>query len=175
MMVQAYIDIFGKLHLQLHVFDQEEVLIIKFNSGLLFTFHHECDMFKSTTLEKAFPHALAVERKVHPHSSSYQPHSDPPTTSSSTNTSHTLPQPCTPYTWCTFHNTSSHSSADCRALQNQHTNKSLLIEVDSLSSTYSSDLIWTTWTPRTVGCTMRSVALGFIPRTSKIHIQFCIR
>ena len=119
--------------------------------------------------------SLVVECKVRPHSSSYQPHSDPPTTSRSTNTSDTLPQPCTPNTWCTFHNTSSHSSADCRALQNQHTNKALPTEVDSLSSTYSSNRIWTTWMPRTVGCTMRSGALGFIPRTSKSQIHFCIR
>ena len=62
--VQAYIDVFCKLRIQLHIFDPEEVLIIKFNSGLLMIFRHEVELFDSTSLDKAFIHALAVERKV---------------------------------------------------------------------------------------------------------------
>ena len=80
------------------MYEIEDVLIIKFNSGLLFTFHREVDMFESTTFEKAFLRALVVECMVHTHASSNQPHSDPPTTGISTNTLHTLPQPHTPNT-----------------------------------------------------------------------------
>jgi len=62
--VRAYIDVFCKLCLQLHIKDPDEVLIIKFNSGLLFQFRREVELFESNTLDKAFLKALAVERKL---------------------------------------------------------------------------------------------------------------
>jgi len=65
-MVQAYIDMFCKLCLQLHVSEQDEVLIIKFNSSLLFQFCREVELFERNTLDKDFLKALAVERKINP-------------------------------------------------------------------------------------------------------------
>jgi len=140
-MVQSYIDILCKLRLQLHVSEPKEVLVIKFISDLLFPLNREVDLFEIPYLDKAFLYALAVERKVHPHASSPQLHSTPPTPNTLTNISPTLSQPHMPNIWCTFHKTSSHSSADCRGLQNKNANKTLLTEVDSSSSTDSSDLI----------------------------------
>jgi len=62
--VQAYIDVFCKLRIQLHISDPDEVLIIKFNSGLLMLLRREVELFDSASLDKAFIRALAVERKV---------------------------------------------------------------------------------------------------------------
>jgi len=59
-MVQAFIDIFYKLCLQLHVSKSEEVLIIKLNSGMLFNFRREVELLESNTLDKAFLKALAI-------------------------------------------------------------------------------------------------------------------
>jgi hypothetical protein len=59
--VQGYIDIFCKLRIQLHINDPDEVLIIKFNYGLLLPLHHEVDLLESSSLDKAFLWALVVE------------------------------------------------------------------------------------------------------------------
>jgi len=42
-------DYFCKLRLQLHISDSEEVIILKFNSSLLFQFYREVELFESTT------------------------------------------------------------------------------------------------------------------------------
>jgi hypothetical protein len=131
--VQGYIDIFCKLCIQLHIGDPEEVLVIKFNSGLLMHLRHEVDLFESSSLDKAFLRALAIERKVAPRIRSPQPGYDPSTTGPSqvtptaTSTPRTMP-------WCTFHKTNSHASTDCRALQNLHPNKTLFAEVTQSDS-----------------------------------------
>eukprot|EP00253_Pinus_taeda_P035363 PITA_35363 len=62
--MQAYIDVFCKLRIQLHISDRDEVLIIKFNSDLLMLLRREVELFDSASLDKAFIWALAVERKV---------------------------------------------------------------------------------------------------------------
>jgi hypothetical protein len=126
--VQGYIDIFYKLCIQLHITDPEEVLIVKFNYGLLLSICHEVDLFESSSLDKAFLWALDVEHKVAPQIHSPQPRYDPSTagpsqvTPTTTSTPRTMP-------WCTFHKTNSHASVDCRALQNLHPNKTLFAEV----------------------------------------------
>jgi hypothetical protein len=121
------------LCIQLHISDPEEVLIVKFNYGLLTIFHHEVDLFESPSLDKAFLQALAMEHKVAP-----QIHSPPtrygPSTASPSHTEHSMVSPASPSTprnapWCTFHKTNSHASADCRALKNIHTNQTLFAEV----------------------------------------------
>lgn len=62
--VQAYIDVFCNLRIQLRIFDPEKVLIIKFNSSLLMLFRREVELFDSASLDKGFIRALAVESKV---------------------------------------------------------------------------------------------------------------
>ena len=62
--IQAYIDILCKLHLQLHVSEREEVLIIKLNSSLLFFFLLEVDLFESASLDKAFLKALKLDQEA---------------------------------------------------------------------------------------------------------------
>jgi hypothetical protein len=64
--VQGYIDVFDKLHIQLHINELDEVLIIKFNYGLLLPLRQEVDLFDSSSLDKAFLRALVIERKVSP-------------------------------------------------------------------------------------------------------------
>jgi hypothetical protein len=54
------------LRIQLHISDLEEVLIVKFNFGLLTIFCHAVDFFESPSLDKAFLCALVVEHKVAP-------------------------------------------------------------------------------------------------------------
>jgi hypothetical protein len=134
--VQGYIDIFCKLRIQLHIVDPEEVLIIKFNSGLLIHLHCEVDLFESSSLDKAFLRALVVECKVAPRTRSPQAQDGP----SNVSTSPTIPSPgshaspTSPHnaTWCTFHKTNSHASVDCQALQNLFPNKTLFVEVTQL-------------------------------------------
>jgi hypothetical protein len=112
----------------LHSGDSKEVLVIKFNFGLLMHLRHEVDLFESYSLGKAFLWALAVERKVAPRIHSPQPRYDPSTvipsqvTPTTTSTSRTMP-------WCTFHKTNSHAFVDCHALQNLHPNKTLFAKV----------------------------------------------
>jgi hypothetical protein len=65
--VQGYIDVFCKLCIQLQIREPDEVLIIKFNSGLLLPLRREVDLFDNASLDKAFLRALAIERKVAPH------------------------------------------------------------------------------------------------------------
>jgi len=71
--VQSYIDVFFKLCIELHISNLEEVLIFKFNSGLLTIFHREFDLFESPSLDKAFFQALTMEPKVALKSSLPQP------------------------------------------------------------------------------------------------------
>jgi hypothetical protein len=133
--VQAYIDVFYKLRLQLQINEPDQVLIIKFNSGLVLPLRREVDLFDSPSLDKAFLRALAVERKIAPcprfstyRTSTTHP-SNPPrqTPSASSSTSK-------PAGWCTFHKTNSHNSSDCRALKNIHTNKTLMAEITTTDS-----------------------------------------
>ena len=126
--VQAYIDVFCKLRIQLQVTDSEQVLIIKFNSGLAFNIRKEVDLFESDTLDQAFIGALAVERKVNPRVRN-PPTRQSPHQASSSNPTQT-PQSST---WCHFHKTSSHSAQECRRLKNWcPTPKTLLTEATPL-------------------------------------------
>jgi hypothetical protein len=63
--VQSYIEVFTKLCIQLQIQDLEEVLIVKFNSGLLLLLCREVDLFEISSLDKAFLRALVVEWKAH--------------------------------------------------------------------------------------------------------------
>jgi hypothetical protein len=104
-----------KLHIQLHIVDPEEVLIIKFNSRLLLSIYHEVDLFEIYSLDKAFLRALAIKHKVAPQILSPQPKYDPSTAIPSQVTPATTSTPRT--TPCfTFHKTNSHASLDCHAL-----------------------------------------------------------
>jgi hypothetical protein len=130
--VQAYIDYFSKLHLLLHIPDPEEVLILKFISGLLVQFCREVELFENQTLDKVFQRSLAIERKVAPRGRT--PQSRP--TASQTPTSNPTsrfpltrsPNPNTNTPWCSFHKTASHNTSNCRVLKSLKTNKALLTE-----------------------------------------------
>jgi hypothetical protein len=107
-----------------------EVLIIKFNAGLLFPLHREVDIFESSSLDKEFLRALAIERKVAPQTRY------PPNRTQSTNSHPSQPQPYPSFSsmsntvvWCTFHNTNSHNSAECRAIKNIYPHQTLVAEV----------------------------------------------
>jgi len=111
--VQAYIDIFCKLRVQLHDHEPKEVLVVKFSFGFLSFLGKEVDLFDNTSLDKAFLWTLVVERKVV--SKLRNPPSPcPAATPSAANATHGSP-------WCTFHRSSTHSAADCRALKYSHT------------------------------------------------------
>jgi hypothetical protein len=127
--VQGYIDVFCKLRIQLQIREPDEVLIIKFNSGLLLPLRREVDLFDNTSLDKAFLWALAVERKVAPHIrylpnqnhvDNPSPSHSPPYPSSSSVTKNAL--------WCNFHKTNSHNFVDCRAIKNSHPHQTLFAE-----------------------------------------------
>eukprot|EP00253_Pinus_taeda_P007128 PITA_07128 len=132
--VQAYIDVFCKLRIQLHISDPDEVLIIKFNSGLLMLLRREVELFDSASLDKAFIRALAVERKVGTRIRYPQARNGPSSFDSSNVASASSPTPHrTP--WCTFHKTNSHASADCRVLKNLRPQKTLFTEVEQPKAT----------------------------------------
>eukprot|EP00253_Pinus_taeda_P008244 PITA_08244 len=127
--VQAYIDVFCKLRIQLLISDPDEVLIIKFNSGLLMLLRREVELFDSASLDKAFIRALAVECFRYP-----QARNGPSSFHSSNVASASSPTPHhTP--WCTFHKTNSHASADCRVLKNLRPQKTLFTEVEQPKAT----------------------------------------
>jgi hypothetical protein len=64
--VQGYIDVFYKLHIYLCNNYPDEVLIIKFNSGILLPLRHKVDLFERSYLDKVFLRAFTIERKVSP-------------------------------------------------------------------------------------------------------------
>jgi hypothetical protein len=127
--VQGYIDVFCKLRIQLHVSKPDEVLIIKFNSGLLLPLRWEVDLFDNASLDKDFLRALVVERKVAPHIR-YPPNR---TQADNPPPSHSQPYPSSSSVtknavWCNFHKTNSHNSVDCRAIKNSHPHQTLFAE-----------------------------------------------
>jgi hypothetical protein len=63
---QCYKDVFNKLYIQLHISDLKEVLLIKFNSGLLMYLHREVDIFEMSSFTKSFLWAFVMECKVVP-------------------------------------------------------------------------------------------------------------
>jgi len=74
--VHAFIEVFCKLRLQLQVMDPKPILVIKFNSSMLFPIKKEIDLFQSTSLDQAFQRALAAERKIAPrpyHPNTFKP------------------------------------------------------------------------------------------------------
>lgn len=103
-------------------------------------FYCEVDFFYSPSLDKAFLGALEVEHKVDPQILS------PQTQYSHPHIGHSNVSPASPSTplsapWCTFHQTKSHASVDCRALKNIHTNKTLFAEVAQLDSPEPHDIV----------------------------------
>jgi hypothetical protein len=133
------------LRIQLHISDLEEVLIVKFNFGLLTIFCHEVDLFESPSLDKAFLRALVVERKMAPQNRS-PPTQYGPLVASPSHTEHSIVSPASPSTprnapWCTFHKTNSHASADCRALKSIHTNQTLFAEVAQPNSSDHPEIV----------------------------------
>jgi hypothetical protein len=127
--VQGYIDIFFKLHIQLHIREPCGVLIIKFNSSLLLPLRREVYLFENDSLDKAFLHSLSIERKVSPHiqylpnqhqADNPSPSHYPPYPYSSSVTKKEL--------WCNFHKTNSHNSTHCLAIKNSHPHQTLFVE-----------------------------------------------
>jgi hypothetical protein len=122
--------VFTKLHIQLQIQDPEEVLIVKFNSGLLLFIRREVDLFESSSLDKAFLRALAVEWKLAPHLRSPLSKVGPSSTPSSP-TSPTSPKTSK---WCSYHKSQFHSSVECHVLHNQNHVKTLFIDAPESSS-----------------------------------------
>jgi hypothetical protein len=114
--VQRYIEVFTKLCIQLQIQDPEEVLIVKFNSGLLLFIHREVDLFEISSLDKAFLRALDVEWKLSPHLRSPLSKVGP----SSTPSSPASPTSPKPRKWCSYHKSQFHSSVECHVLHNQN-------------------------------------------------------
>ena len=75
--IEGYIDFLCKQRLQLHILDPEEVLILKFITGLLMQFHREVELFKNPTLDKNFQGALSIKRKIAPRGRTPQYHPNP--------------------------------------------------------------------------------------------------
>jgi hypothetical protein len=91
--------VFTKLCIQLHIQYPEEVLIAKFNSSLLLFIRREVDLFESSSLDKAFLQALAMEQNLSP--PLHSPLSKVGLSSSpSSPTSPTSPKP---RKWCSYH------------------------------------------------------------------------
>ena len=63
---QGHKDVFYKFHIQLHMSDLKEVLLIKFNYGLLMYLHREVDIFEMSSFTKSFLWAFVMECKVVP-------------------------------------------------------------------------------------------------------------
>lgn len=119
-LVQSYIDVFCKMRIQLRIHDPKQVLIVKFNSDLLLLLCREVELFYSSSLDKV--RALAVECKLAPMIRAPYPALaclvQRPLKS--------LPLLQPSCTWCTFHKTSTHATADCRSLKSPRAAKSLL-------------------------------------------------
>jgi hypothetical protein len=121
------------LRIQLHISYPEEVLIVKFNFGLLTIFHHQIDLFESPSLESTFLWALVVEHKVASQNLSsptrYSPSAASPSHSEQSIVS--LASPSTPGSapWCNFHKTNFYAFVDFRILKSIRTNQTLFAEV----------------------------------------------
>jgi len=148
--VQAYIDYFSKIHLLLHIPDPEEVLILMFFVGLLIQFHREVELFENTSLDKVFQRSLAIERNIAPKGHTPQSRPNPTTSIYQPSSSNPSPRFSNPRpqntnsntTWCSFHKTTSHSTADCRVLKSIKTNKTLFTEPTAAEHVEDNEEVW---------------------------------